>query len=251
MRIAQRIDRGVRPRPRQLFAELVRASASSAPLRRSGLRYTCRNVSRGSWRNRSGWAASHACELGVGGRDGVDRVLDEELELLAEPSPNDRVVAIEAQGHGFARRDLLAEKLVHESLEFRLGRRAMPGAGEACDECVDLTRRDDDAVGPRARARPTSERRRRVSARSRETGRAARATSGQGVRHGLMDGRGWSARQGPVRRSRKGPGECSSAVRGGLGALHVTVGATSSRRVPDGRGVRTLGDRHPGARAAA
>ena len=242
-----RIDGGDGPRATARARSLRSVRLQPMPCARSGLRYTCRNATRGSGRKLSGWAASHACELGVGGRGGVDGVLDQELELLAEPSPDDRVVAIEAQGHGFARRDLLADE-ARRSAPFSscsVGGRCH-GAGEAGDECVDLARRDDDAVRPRAPHRPATGKTAKSSAPIARNWTSGSRHRGQGSPPQAHDER-VPARQGPVRRSRKGPGGYSSAVRGGL--------ASTSRLARRRHGVYQIGEvyarsvhRHPGAR---
>ena len=86
-------------------------------------------------------------ELGVGGRRRVGGILDEELELLPEPPPDDRVVPVQPHAQRLARRQLRAHVVVDEPLQLQLGRRALPRPGERGRHGVDLARGDDDAAG--------------------------------------------------------------------------------------------------------
>ena len=66
-------------------------------------------------------------ELRVGRRGLDGRVLDEELELLPQTPPDDRVVAVEAQREGLARSDLLPDVVVDQALQLLCGRWPLPG----------------------------------------------------------------------------------------------------------------------------
>ena len=57
-------------------------------------------------------------------------VLGEEFHLLPHAAANDEVVAVEAGRPAFAIENLVADVILDEALQFLLGRRAPPGAGE-------------------------------------------------------------------------------------------------------------------------
>src|SRR5262249_7099383 len=73
------------------------------------------------------------------------------LELLPQPPTHDRVVAVEAHRERLAVEHLLADALVDEPGELLRRGRALPGAGEALGELLEVARREDDAIGPPAR----------------------------------------------------------------------------------------------------
>jgi len=76
-------------------------------------------------------------ELHFRGRGGRRRVLDQELELLAQAPPDDRVVAVEAHPHRFPGGDLLLDVVVDQPLELGVARGPLPGAGEARGQVLD------------------------------------------------------------------------------------------------------------------
>jgi hypothetical protein len=86
--------------------------------------------------------------VGLRGRE----ILGDELELLAEPAPDDGVVLPEPHRDRLARRYLLPDPLGHEAAELLVAGRAQPRAGEAGGELLLARGRDDDAVPPAARA---------------------------------------------------------------------------------------------------
>ena len=94
-RVAEAVDRRVRTRGGQAAPRAAAASASTASPRRSGLRYTWRKDTVGSAAVRGGVRVEPRLQLGIGRRHRVDGVLCRELELLPEPAPDDRVVAVE------------------------------------------------------------------------------------------------------------------------------------------------------------
>ena len=73
--------------------------------------------------------------------------VDDELDLLADPAPHDRVVPVEAHGNAFAIENLLADPVVDETLEFLGGWRPSPGTLELLLQPLDLGARDHDLVG--------------------------------------------------------------------------------------------------------
>ena len=71
-------------------------------------------------------------------------VVDEEGELLGQPSANDRVVLIETQCLGFTRQQFLFDESRHQSTQFVVGRRALPLIGKRLLQPANLTISDMD-----------------------------------------------------------------------------------------------------------
>jgi hypothetical protein len=91
-------------------------------------------------------------QLGISGRRGGGLVDEQELELLAQPTLDDDVVAIQAHGQCLARGNLFLHVLVDQALELDVARRSLPGAVEARSQIVNHAGRDDDAVRARSAA---------------------------------------------------------------------------------------------------
>ena len=98
-------------------------------------------------------------EVRVRRRGQVAGVLDEELHLLPQPPPDDRVVAVEAHRDGLARRDLLLDVIVDQALQLRPGGRPLPCPREPGGQVLDQPGGDRDArrAGPGAAALPLEE----------------------------------------------------------------------------------------------
>ena len=73
-------------------------------------------------------------------------------EASPEPTPDDRVVAVEAGCDRLARGDFLAHVLVDQALELVLGRRPLPRPREPGGQGVDLAGCDHNAMRGRAPA---------------------------------------------------------------------------------------------------
>ena len=58
-------------------------------------------------------------------------VLGEELHLLPHAAANDEVVAVQARRPAFAIENLVADVILDQALQFLLGRRPPPRAGES------------------------------------------------------------------------------------------------------------------------
>ena len=71
-------------------------------------------------------------------------VLGKEFHLLSHAAANDDIVAVQAGRSAFAIEHLVANIVVDETLQFRLGRRTPPRAGEAVLKGGDTLRGDDD-----------------------------------------------------------------------------------------------------------
>ena len=92
------------------------------------------------------------------GRLGDRHVLGEELHLLADAAADDGVVAVEPERRALAIEDFVANIVVDEAPELFRARRALPGAGEATGQILDLRRGDDDlAPAPLPFWRPDEE----------------------------------------------------------------------------------------------
>ena len=186
--------------PRELVASIVRASASSAPASVGAQDTPAGTRAAGSGGTGRDARSSQACELGVGGRRGVERVLDQELELLPEPAPDDGVVAVQTERQGLARRELLAH------VARRRGPSAPPRSAGAATSARSLA--TSESIWPgvmtmRLTPSPRPSRHRKTTKSSAPIARkwtsGSRHQRRRAFRQALMTGRARSPRQGPVR----------------------------------------------------
>ena len=71
-------------------------------------------------------------------------IFRDEFQLLRDPPPDDRIVAVQAQRKAFAVQHLLADMAADEPLQLRIRGRPLPGAREQHGHALDLALRDDD-----------------------------------------------------------------------------------------------------------
>jgi len=97
-------------------------------------------------------------ELRIRGLGPLGQVFEQELELLAQPSPHDRVVAVEPERQRLAVQDLLAQVVFDQPVE--LDRCGWPAPSElpALAQAGERARGHDDAVRPGLVATPDPER---------------------------------------------------------------------------------------------
>ncbi len=72
------------------------------------------------------------------------RVAREELQLLPQPTPNDRVITIQSQFHRLSIVGFLQHKLINQSLQFLLTGRPLPGLDEDGFQLLNSSRADND-----------------------------------------------------------------------------------------------------------
>ena len=123
----------------------------------------------------SGCFAIHSSSSASVGGDEAATSSDQELELLAQPPPDDRVVAVEAHAHRLAGGDLLLHVVVDQPLQLGLRGRPLPGACEARGEVLHEPRGDGD---PARSGGPSH----LLATRSREIGGRPAGGTGRGAR---------------------------------------------------------------------
>jgi hypothetical protein len=74
-------------------------------------------------------------------------VLDDEFHLLSHAAANDDIVAVQARRSAFAIEHLVANVVLDKALQFLLGRRTLPRAGETVRQGGDALLGDNDLGG--------------------------------------------------------------------------------------------------------
>ena len=73
--------------------------------------------------------------------------VDDELELLSDPTAHDRIITVERHRESLAIEDLVSYPRVDQSVEFVRCCRALPDALELRLQTCELTARHDDFIG--------------------------------------------------------------------------------------------------------